>query len=207
MLTNDPNHHSETYHCPIQYQQNINNNYRWKMSWVGSILAWELSDRCLFLIKNDSKSSALNICFQMGVCVGFFYPQLRVYKGLKLVRCLSVEPAICLGLLAIFCLREDNPRLYRLPGINLLCYTQRNLIEILLNQTEIRLYLPFSDWFGTENGRCPLAVPNQSVHGKYNPLSGWFNKISKKILCASFVGNFAKGKHSTPPPEKWVSDS
>ena len=24
-------------------------------------------------------------------------------------------------------------------------YTQRNLFEILLNQTEIRLYLPFSD--------------------------------------------------------------
>ena len=29
-------------------------------------------------------------------------------------------------------------------------YTQRNLFEILLNQTEIRLYLPFSDWFGTK---------------------------------------------------------
>ena len=29
-------------------------------------------------------------------------------------------------------------------------YTQRNLFEILLKETEIRLYLPFSDWFGTE---------------------------------------------------------
>ena len=28
--------------------------------------------------------------------------------------------------------------------------TQRNLFEILLNQTEIGLYLPFSDWFGTK---------------------------------------------------------
>ena len=27
---------------------------------------------------------------------------------------------------------------------------QRNLFEILLNQTEIRLYLPFSEWFGTK---------------------------------------------------------
>ena len=27
---------------------------------------------------------------------------------------------------------------------------QRNLFEILLNQTKIRLYLPFSDWFGTK---------------------------------------------------------
>ena len=29
-------------------------------------------------------------------------------------------------------------------------YTQRNHFEILLNQTNIRLYLPFSDWFGTK---------------------------------------------------------
>ena len=29
-------------------------------------------------------------------------------------------------------------------------YTQRNLFEILINQIEIRLYLPFTDWFGTK---------------------------------------------------------
>ena len=29
-------------------------------------------------------------------------------------------------------------------------YTQKNLFEILLNQPEIRLYLPFSGWFGTQ---------------------------------------------------------
>ena len=29
------------------------------------------------------------------------------------------------------------------------CHTQRNLFEILLNRTQITLYLPFSDWFGT----------------------------------------------------------
>ena len=55
--------------------------------------------------------------------------------------------------------------------------------EILSNQPEIRLYLPFSDWFGTANGQCPFAVPNQSVHGKYNLISGWFDKISKRFLC------------------------
>ena len=27
-------------------------------------------------------------------------------------------------------------------------HTQKNLFEILINQPEIRLYLPFSDWFG-----------------------------------------------------------
>ena len=31
-------------------------------------------------------------------------------------------------------------------------YTQRNIFEILFNQTETRLYLPFSDWFGRANG-------------------------------------------------------
>ena len=29
-------------------------------------------------------------------------------------------------------------------------YTQRNLFKILLNQTELRLHLPFSDWFGSK---------------------------------------------------------
>ena len=28
-------------------------------------------------------------------------------------------------------------------------HTKFNLIEILLNQIEIKLYLPFYDWFGT----------------------------------------------------------
>ena len=36
--------------------------------------------------------------------------------------------------------------------------TQRNLFKILSNQTEIRLYLSFSAWFGTGNGQCAFAV-------------------------------------------------
>ena len=43
-------------------------------------------------------------------------------------------------------------------------YVQRYVFEILLNQTKIRLYLPFFDWFVTADGHCPLAVPNQSTH-------------------------------------------
>ena len=35
-------------------------------------------------------------------------------------------------------------------SFSLRTYTQRDLFEILLNQNEIRLYLPFSDWFGTK---------------------------------------------------------
>jgi len=54
--------------------------------------------------------------------------------------------------------------------------------EILLNQTKIRLYLPFYDWFGTANGHCPFAVTNQTLHGKYNLISVWFSNISKKFL-------------------------
>ena len=59
----------------------------------------------------------------------------------------------------------------------------RNIFAILLYQTEIRLYLPCTDWFETENGQCPFAVPNQSENGKYNIISVWFNKIPKQILC------------------------
>ena len=61
-------------------------------------------------------------------------------------------------------------------------YTQRNVFEIVLNQPEIRLYLPFSDWLRTENERVHL-VPNQSENGKHNLISGWFNEISKRFLC------------------------
>ena len=61
--------------------------------------------------------------------------------------------------------------------------TRRNLFEIALNQTEIRLHLPCTDWFGTANGHCPFTVPNHSVYGKYNLISVWFNKISNRFLC------------------------
>ena len=44
----------------------------------------------------------------------------------------------------------------------------KNHFEIVFNQLEIRLYLPFSDWFGTPNGQRPFSVPNQSENGKYN---------------------------------------
>ena len=57
-------------------------------------------------------------------------------------------------------------------------YTQRNLFQILLDQPEIRLYLPYSDWFGTANGHCLFAVPNQSETSKYNLIWFGFNKIS-----------------------------
>ena len=33
-------------------------------------------------------------------------------------------------------------------AVKLMTHTHRNLFKILLNQTEIQLYLPFSDWYG-----------------------------------------------------------
>ena len=60
--------------------------------------------------------------------------------------------------------------------------TQRSLFQILSYQSQIRLYLPCTDWFGTANGQRPFAVPKQSGHGKYNPISGWFHKIRKTFL-------------------------
>ena len=61
-------------------------------------------------------------------------------------------------------------------------HTEKNIFEILLDHTEITLYLSFSDWFGRANGHCLFAVPNQSKNGKYNILSVWSNKISKRFL-------------------------
>ena len=43
-------------------------------------------------------------------------------------------------------------------------YKQRNLFEILLNQPEIRLYLPFSDWFGTERNSVWLKIHRERVN-------------------------------------------
>ena len=52
-------------------------------------------------------------------------------------------------------LRKKSNQLRR-SGRGCNFHTQRNIFEILLNLTEIRLYLPFSDWFRTENGTIRL---------------------------------------------------
>ena len=50
-------------------------------------------------------------------------------------------------------------------------FTQRNIFEILLYQTEIRLYLPFSDWFGTTN------VQNYPRQTKFGLLLQFFDSF------------------------------
>ena len=42
-------------------------------------------------------------------------------------------------------------------------YTQRNIFEFLLNQPEIRLYLPFSDWFGSKRTSVWIKIIRKMV--------------------------------------------
>ena len=61
------------------------------------------------------------------------------------------------------------------------CYTNRSLFEILLNKTEIRLYLPFFDWFGTKWTSVWIQINRKMVN------TIWFRvdliRFRKKILC------------------------
>ena len=57
-------------------------------------------------------------------------------------------------------------------------YTQRNLFGILLNQTQIRLYLPCTDWFGT---KLTVSVWFQINRKIINPI--WFRFYLIRFLC------------------------
>ena len=47
----------------------------------------------------------------------------------------------------------------------IMCYTQRNLFEIILNQAEIRLYLPFySDLLGTKRTSVWFRINRKMVY-------------------------------------------
>ena len=66
------------------------------------------------------------------------------------------------------------------------CATLSRLVRQILGRSvkpEIRLYLLFSDRFGTANGR--LFAVFQSEYGKYNLISVLFNKIPKRFLVAN----------------------
>ena len=52
-------------------------------------------------------------------------------------------------------------------------YAQRNIFEILLSQTEIRLYLPFSDWFGTKWTSVWFQINRKMV----NTIWFWFDLL------------------------------
>ena len=48
--------------------------------------------------------------------------------------------------------------------LNGIYYIQRNLFEILLNLNEIRLYLPFFNWFGTKQTSTWLQINRETVN-------------------------------------------
>ena len=66
-------------------------------------------------------------------------------------------------------------------------YTQRNLFGILLNQTEIRLYVPVSDWFGTK--RTPFgakSIGKWQIQSDFGLITIWF-PYTKRNFC--FLSN------------------
>ena len=64
------------------------------------------------------------------------------------------------------------------PHFELCDYTQRNHFEILINQTEIRFYLPFSDWFGTKRTLIDLR--------KLNPIPCWPKDNDQTVIKHSY---------------------
>ena len=54
--------------------------------------------------------------------------------------------------------------------------------QILLNQTEIRLYLPLSDWLGTKRTSVWFQINRKMVN------TSWFNKVLKRFLCVEWKG-------------------
>ena len=67
----------------------------------------------------------------------------------------------------------ENVRLSRGCGYSLHQHTQIYFFEILLNQTEIRLYLTFSDWYGTKQTSIWFQINRKMV----NNIWFWFDLI------------------------------
>ena len=65
-------------------------------------------------------------------------------------------------------------------------YTQRNIFEVLLNQPEIRLYLPFSDWFGSKRTSVWIKIYRIMV-----------NTIWNQVDILRFRKNFSVCNHDT----------
>ena len=65
----------------------------------------------------------------------------------------------------------SSPRLHAPAGLSLYPAHTENLFEILLNPPEIRLYLPFSDWFGSKR---TVSVGIQVNRKMVNTATIWF---------------------------------
>ena len=82
-------------------------------------------------------------------------------------------------------------------------YTQRKILGIVLNETEIRLYLSCSGWFGTANGQSSICCFKSMVN------TIWYRfdlslvcfrvwKNNRKISCPRGVANWGH-----PPETPW----
>ena len=77
----------------------------------------------------------------------------------------------------------------------LIVYTKRNLIKLTCKQ------IVFTNFRLIWNQTDVRLVPNQSVHGKYSLISGWFNKFSKRFLCVYILcTQFLRAKFSIHIP-------
>ena len=56
-------------------------------------------------------------------------------------------------------------------------HTQKNLFEILLNQPDIRFYLPFSDWYGTKRTSVWFQINWKTIN------TIWFRVDLIRFLC------------------------
>ena len=86
------------------------------------------------------------------------------------LRALLKPPSLCITALSYWGFkdktlnRSPNP-LHRdtLVFLQQMC-TQRNIFEILLNQPEIRLYIPFFDWFGSKRTSVWFQINGKMVY-------------------------------------------
>ena len=82
-------------------------------------------------------------------------------------------------------------------------YSQINLFEILLNRILIKFLFTIFRLIWNQTDAC--FVPNQSVHGKFNLISVWFDNISLHIVkCPAFLSSFLVLKFfwkSSPPSQ------
>ena len=74
--------------------------------------------------------------------------------------------------------------------------TQRNIFEILLIQPEIRLYLPFSDWFGTKR----TFVWFQTIQKMVNTI--WV--LADLIRFRKYFSVCSGCEFCSPAPERYV---
>ena len=90
-------------------------------------------------------------------------------------------------------------------------YTQRYLFELLLNQTDIRLYSSFSNWFGTRRTSVWFKINRKMLNTIWFP--EWFNKISKRFLTqrsrlppfVKFYGIWLRFQFSIDLELNWIS--